>query len=589
MKKVAGFVSLALTLCVGCVGEPIMIDLESEFAGVDARAQLGQQVFGGSAMVAPLGQNLAGEDQDHDGAVDLQDNCPRTFNTDQADRDGDGLGDVCDPAPDSPAYVFKAFTAVPTDSTWNAAEQAPGPAPTLEVGVERACSQARREGVDGTFLTTAKHPIAVILDAEGTILGSTPFGFQDFTLAAKGVTLKLPCELSKASGTVKALYFQACDDANGNGRCDYDGDPPELNLTHRSAGGNGRGNVQGAIAPQAYSTWSTRQAVLLPEPQDEGNQPPFSYNLGSIDSPAQVRVFVKNERYDNGKNHRYNTAWQQAALAQSRQRSMRVQSNPLAVPSLHAFLSNQIVVDRRTLGEILRDPELVGRTGEVQQADTTTTTAENAPVTEDPPAATGAELGGTIEDCDAGYSPLVLDLGGQGIELSSPLVAFNLAPTGTDDVIERSGWVVSKDTPFLVLDLDNNGLIDNGGELFGNFTLVAANGVRAANGFEALAQYDSNRNLFLDQEDEVYQRLRLWEDINLDGRSQSDELTPLADRGVVAIDLLYDDNFFEEDAFFNKTLQRSTLLLESPAAGAPRTSRTIFDVWFNYENTALRP
>jgi hypothetical protein len=38
-------------------------------------------------------------DSDGDGVVDLEDSCPYTPNADQADADGDGFGDVCDPDP----------------------------------------------------------------------------------------------------------------------------------------------------------------------------------------------------------------------------------------------------------------------------------------------------------------------------------------------------------------------------------------------------------------------------------------------------------------------------------------------------------
>ncbi|MCC6954853.1 MAG: thrombospondin type 3 repeat-containing protein [Deltaproteobacteria bacterium] len=38
-------------------------------------------------------------DRDADGIADSQDNCPDVANADQLDSDGDGLGDVCDPAP----------------------------------------------------------------------------------------------------------------------------------------------------------------------------------------------------------------------------------------------------------------------------------------------------------------------------------------------------------------------------------------------------------------------------------------------------------------------------------------------------------
>ena len=36
-------------------------------------------------------------DADNDGVLDLVDNCPTTANPDQADTDGDGIGDVCEP------------------------------------------------------------------------------------------------------------------------------------------------------------------------------------------------------------------------------------------------------------------------------------------------------------------------------------------------------------------------------------------------------------------------------------------------------------------------------------------------------------
>ena len=44
-------------------------------------------------------------DDDDDGIKNDQDNCPNVPNTDQSDRDGDRLGDACDPTPD--AFTYK--------------------------------------------------------------------------------------------------------------------------------------------------------------------------------------------------------------------------------------------------------------------------------------------------------------------------------------------------------------------------------------------------------------------------------------------------------------------------------------------------
>jgi Thrombospondin type 3 repeat len=44
-------------------------------------------------------------DDDGDNVLDVNDNCQKKANADQADRDGDGIGDVCDPNPDVPAFA----------------------------------------------------------------------------------------------------------------------------------------------------------------------------------------------------------------------------------------------------------------------------------------------------------------------------------------------------------------------------------------------------------------------------------------------------------------------------------------------------
>lgn len=79
--------------------------------------------------------------------------------------------------------------------------------------------------------------------------------------------------------------------------------------------------------------------------------------------------------------------------------------------------------------------------------------------------------------------PLVLDLDGDGVEtttLSKTTIGgvnFNLDAKG---LAEKTGWV-GKDDGLLVRDLDGDGLITSGRELFGNHALLQS-GKAAANG-----------------------------------------------------------------------------------------------------------
>ncbi len=55
---------------------------------------------------------------------------------------------------------------------------------------------------------------------------------------------------------------------------------------------------------------------------------------------------------------------------------------------------------------------------------------------------------------------------------------------------EYTRWISETDA-FLVLDKNASGLIDDGGEMFGD-SMILPDGSRALSGFEALRAYDSN-------------------------------------------------------------------------------------------------
>ena len=60
---------------------------------------------------------VPGHDEDGDGIADTRDNCPHLPNSDQADGDGDRVGDVCDREPANPRQAILMFSPLTGDDT----------------------------------------------------------------------------------------------------------------------------------------------------------------------------------------------------------------------------------------------------------------------------------------------------------------------------------------------------------------------------------------------------------------------------------------------------------------------------------------
>lgn len=146
-----------------------------------------------------------------------------------------------------------------------------------------------------------------------------------------------------------------------------------------------------------------------------------------------------------------------------------------------------------------------------------------------------------IGDPEKKVDPLVINFDGNAAELSQTRFEFDIDANGTTDQIAN----LKSGSGFLALDKNNDGVINNGSELFGP---------NSGNGFADLAKYDSDSNGFIDEADPVYDSLRIWQR-HEDG---SQQLMALGDKNVGAIYLGHATTPFQLRTTDNQSLGEVT-------------------------------
>jgi len=176
-------------------------------------------------------------------------------------------------------------------------------------------------------------------------------------------------------------------------------------------------------------------------------------------------------------------------------------------------------------------------------------------------------------------SPIILDLDGTGINT----VGFDAGVQFDHDsngFAELTGWLGSGDG-LLVWDRNDNGVIDNGQELFGDNALLV-NGQSAVNGFAALAEHDCNGDGVIDANDAIWSELRIWRDHSQDGLTDEGELLTLDEAGVQSINVSYtNSNYVDANGNAHKQVGSYTT--------TDGEQRVVADVWFKTDPTHSQP
>jgi len=132
--------------------------------------------------------------------------------------------------------------------------------------------------------------------------------------------------------------------------------------------------------------------------------------------------------------------------------------------------------------------------------------------------------------------PLVINMDTDLTDVSDFKFLFDLDCDGQKENISFAG----KGSGFLALDLNEDGIINDGSELFGT---------KSGDGFKDLEKYDSDHNGWIDENDEIFDKLRVW----TKDENGNDELIDLKKADVGAIHLGHVGTQFSLNDAFNNT------------------------------------
>jgi hypothetical protein len=193
--------------------------------------------------------------------------------------------------------------------------------------------------------------------------------------------------------------------------------------------------------------------------------------------------------------------------------------------------------------------------------------------------------------------PIILDLDGDGVEVAFGQQTF--FDLDNDGFREQTSWV-SADDGFLVIDLTADGeVVGTGdGQINQVKELAFSNwGAPGKTDLQALAEavdennnriFDTNGDLVLDAQDDVWAALKIWQDLDQDGVSDEGELKTLSEWGIISIDLTYADGSAYTDHDDNISVFGNTLFGSANYNKSDGSTGQVGDVALNYSRHGKR-
>ena len=139
--------------------------------------------------------------------------------------------------------------------------------------------------------------------------------------------------------------------------------------------------------------------------------------------------------------------------------------------------------------------------------------------------------------------PLVINLNTEMTEISDQKFFFDIDSDGKEEEISELG----KGSGFLAIDKNEDGKINDGNELFGT---------KSGDGFKDLAEHDSDKNGWIDENDDIFSKLKVW----IKGEDGEDILINLKDADIGAIYLgnANTEYSYKDDALNTQAVLRKT-------------------------------